>query len=219
MAKKAARKSRTKRTSEKREGSATKKKARAPSARRSIPATKAVPEIGSEAVRKATGYGWEEWFGVLDAAGAHRMAHKDIAALLHGQHGVPEWWCQMVTVGYERARGMRERHQTPRGYQISASRTMAASDAKLFGAWSDERLRARWLPEPITVRKATPNKSIRVTWGDGTNVEVGILHKGPDKCQVAVQHDRLGSAAAAAKMKVFWAERLRRLESIGAPAG
>lgn len=181
-----------------------------------MPAAKAVPEIGSEAVRRATGRGWEEWFGVLDAAGAHRMAHKDIAALLHGKHGVTEWWCQMVTVGYERARGLRVKHQTPRGYQISASRTMAVSDAKAFSAWSDERLRAYWLPEPITVRKATPNKSVRATWGDGTNVDVGILRKGAEKCQVAVQHDRLGSAAAAAKMKAFWAERLLRLEALAA---
>ncbi len=38
---------------------------------------------------------------LLDRTGAKEMAHRDIATLLHEKYGVPEWWAQMVTVGYE----------------------------------------------------------------------------------------------------------------------
>src|SRR5262245_554213 len=66
-------------------------------------AKRGASEIGSEAVQKATGRGWDEWFAILDSHRAQEMTHKDIAVLLHEKHGVAEWWCQMVTVAYERA--------------------------------------------------------------------------------------------------------------------
>ena len=43
----------------------------------------------------------------------------------------------------------------------------------------------------MTVRKATLDKSIRVTWNDGrSSVEVYFWIKGTDKSQVAVQHSK-----------------------------
>jgi len=35
--------------------------------------------VGSEAVERATGKGWDEWLRVLDRAGAKTMTHKEIA--------------------------------------------------------------------------------------------------------------------------------------------
>jgi hypothetical protein len=63
--------------------------------------------VRTEAVLKATGRAWDEWLRVLDRAGARRMPHEEIAALLARKFAVPGWWCQMVTVGYEQARGLR----------------------------------------------------------------------------------------------------------------
>ena len=65
--------------------------------------------ISSEAVHAKTGKTWPEWFAVLDKAGASGWPHKDIATHLHDKCGCPDWWSQMVTVGYEQARG-RKRH-------------------------------------------------------------------------------------------------------------
>ncbi len=65
-------------------------------------------EISDAAVRKATGKGWDEWFALLDSEGAEALPHKQIARLLHDRGYIASsWWCQMVTVGYERARGKR----------------------------------------------------------------------------------------------------------------
>lgn len=38
--------------------------------------------ISDEAVRAKTGRIWKQWFSILDAAGAAKMAHRDIARLL-----------------------------------------------------------------------------------------------------------------------------------------
>ena len=89
-------------------------------------ATKAAG-VSDAAVQAKTGKGWQEWFALLDAAGARQMSHKEIAARLYDQLGCPDWWSQMVAVGYEQERGLREKHQTPAGYQVSASKTEVLS--------------------------------------------------------------------------------------------
>jgi Domain of unknown function (DUF4287) len=169
--------------------------------------------MSDEAVRAKTGKSWDEWFAILDAAGAQTLGHKEIVALLSGQHGVGPWWRQMVTVSYEQARGMREKHQTATGYTANASRTIGVPVDRLFEAWSDASLRGRWLPDAdLTIRKATPGKSLRISWGDGTNVDVGLVSKGEFKSQVAVEHAKLADAEAVARAKGYWKQALERLQ-------
>jgi uncharacterized protein YndB with AHSA1/START domain len=169
-------------------------------------------KIGDEAVRARTGKGWKEWFRIIDAAGGRTMDHKAIVAVLTG-HGAGDWWRQMVAVGYEQARGLRKKHEKPDGFSVSASKTIAAPVGELFRAWSDPRARGRWLPDPLQVRKATADRSLRITWGDGTNVDVNLYSKGPAKSQVAVEHARLRSEREATGKKTFWGEALERLKA------
>jgi uncharacterized protein YndB with AHSA1/START domain len=172
--------------------------------------------VSDAAVKAATGNTWDEWFAILDAAGAAGMSHKQIVAVLREQHSVPDWWTQMVTVQYEQERGLRQKHEKPEGFQVSANRTMAAPVAAAFGAWTDEATRRRWLPDPgFTIRKATPEKSLRITWVDGrTSVEALFYAKGEAKTQVSVQHSNLPDAAAAEAMKAYWGEALDRLKAV-----
>jgi hypothetical protein len=69
------------------------------------------------------------------------MTHQEIAGLLHTKHQVGPWWTQTVTVTYEQARGLRDKHQKPGGYEISVSRTIDASVSTAFKAWTDEKTR------------------------------------------------------------------------------
>lgn len=176
-----------------------------------------IARIGRDAVRVGTGKTWSEWLRILDRAGASRMDHQEIARYLAKKYqGIGMWWHQMVTVGYEQARGLREKYQRPDGYGISSSRTLGAPASTLFKAWKDPRARLRWLPgEPIVINKATPNRSIRLAWGDGTTrLEVMLYPKGRDRCQMVVQHGRLKDAATARRMKAFWKQRLDQLQEI-----
>ncbi len=167
--------------------------------------------VGDEAVRAKTGKGWKEWFALLDKAGVQKMAHKDIAQYLYDTHKVDGWWSQMITVGYEQARGMREKHQRAEGhYDISVSRTLDVPISKLFAAWQNDATRKKWLGEDgLTIRKATPNKSMRITWVDQkTSLEVNFYPKGQTKGQVVVQHGKLPDAKTAAEMKIYWSKKL-----------
>jgi uncharacterized protein YndB with AHSA1/START domain len=176
--------------------------------------------MSDEAVEAKTGKNWSRWFKHLDAAGAKKMSHQEIVAHLSEKHGVRPWWTQMVAVTYEQARGLRDKHEKPAGYEISVSRTIEAPVGKAFKAWTDEKTRRKWLPANFTIRKSTPNKSLRLSWEDGkTGLAVAFVSKGKDKTQVVAQHSKLPHAKATAKMKKFWAEALDRLKEMLAPPG
>lgn len=88
--------------------------------------------ISNDAVEAKTGKTWQEWFKILDAAGAVKPGHKEIVAYLAENYKVSPWWRQMVTVAYEQERGLRRKHETPQGFQMSASKTIAVPVSNLF---------------------------------------------------------------------------------------
>lgn len=171
--------------------------------------------IGSDAVMKATGKAWEEWLKVLDRAGAVKMPHKEIATLVFDKYDVPGWWAQMVTVGYEQARGLRALNQKADGFVANASKTFATNLERLYTAWHDPRLREFWLPgAPLEVRRSTDGKSMRMMWTLGnSSIDVNFYAKGGDKSMVQVQHTKLSDAEAVAVQKAYWTEGLERLRA------
>ena len=173
--------------------------------------------IGDAAVKSKTGKRWQQWFAILDEADAQSMSHAETVKYLNETQDVPPWWSQMVTVGYEQARGIREKHQVPSGYNIGASKTIAVPAGAVYQAWIDDKTRDCWLPgEAIRIRKATPNKSLRVTWSDGeTSLDVNFYDKGGAKSQVVVQHSKLSDSSQAEQMKSYWRGALERLKELG----
>jgi uncharacterized protein YndB with AHSA1/START domain len=172
--------------------------------------------ISDAAVKARTGKTWSEWFSILDHADGVKLGHRGIVAYLDENFRVGPWWRQMLTVAYEQERGLREKHQTPEGFQVSASRTVAARVSALFDAWSSEDTRTTWLGSvDLNVRRSTPGRSIRITWADGkSTLDVNFYPKGPEKSQVVVEHKRLANADEAARMKEFWSGALERLKEL-----
>ncbi len=172
--------------------------------------------MSDEAVKERTGKVWAEWFRILDKAGAKKWNHKEITGYLVKKETAGPWWNQMIAVAYEHERGIREKFQKCDGeFAASGSRTLSVPMAKLFGAWTDEKLRAQWLPEvKIEITTATPGKSIRAKWNGGkSRLSVNFYAKGTGKTQVAVDHMKLPSSKECAKMKAYWFEALNRLQS------
>lgn len=174
------------------------------------------PRMSDDAVQAKTGKNWSQWFAILDKAGAKKMSHQEIVKLLNSKHDVGPWWQQMVTVTYEQARGLRQKHEKPSGYEISVSRTVNAPLASVYKKVANEKTRSLWLSEGgVTIKKSTLNKSMRMTWKDGkTSLQISFLGKGDGKSQVVVQHSKLPDAKAAAKMKSYWGKALDRLREV-----
>src|SRR5688500_16568964 len=125
------------------------------------------PLTSDEAVTRASGRGYEEWFGLLDAWGGTERRHPEIAGWLKSEHGVDGWWSQGITVAYERARGMRAPHQMADGFTVSVTRTVDVDVERLLAAFTSAPLRRRWLPgAKIRQRPTTAARGARFDWSD-----------------------------------------------------
>jgi hypothetical protein len=170
-----------------------------------------------EAVEAATGRSYDDWFAALDSSGMASRRHGEIAAALTDEHGVDSWWAQTITVGYERARGLRPAHGGRDGlFSVSASKTIAVPTERLFEAFTDPHVLARWLPEGgLRERTSRPARSARFDWDDGsTRVNVGFEPRGEGRSQVALAHERLPDAETAERMRLHWRKRLAALKTL-----
>ena len=181
------------------------------------PAKTAARSMSDAAVLRATGHNWADWFCRLDQAGSAELDHKSIAKLLGEKHDVPAWWRQMIAVEYERARGLRVKHEKSDGtFTASASKAIDAPVEKLFAAWTNAKTRAKWLPHAtMQIRVGTGNKSLSAKWGPGpSKLTVGFLAKGVGKSQVQLDHNALPDLAAVGTMKTYWRAALERLKAL-----
>jgi hypothetical protein len=167
-------------------------------------------------LRQHTGKGWREWVRILDAWGAKDRKHGDVVDHLMDEHGVPGWWAQTITIGYERVRGLRARHQSLSGsFQVSTSKTFPISVGKLFKAFAEAPQRNMWLERgTLKVRTTNGKRSIRFDFRDGTSRVVASFDpKDRARTTVTIQHEKLPDAGAVEEMRAMWKERLNRLAS------
>ncbi len=169
-----------------------------------------------DAIRRATGRGYGDWFGLLDGWGAPQRPHPEIARWLMSEHSVDGWWAQNLTVSYERARGLRVRHQMTTGFAIAVTRTVDVSADRSLASFTDAEIRRRWLPDAkLQQRPTRAANTARFDWSEPpSRLVVTTTPKGTGRTTVALQHERLPDAESADRLKVEWRERLDALKSM-----
>ena len=189
-------------------------------ARRNIvkPAPPVTDDLGKSdaTIRRGSGKGWKEWLRILDGWGAIERTHTEIARHVSTELGVDGWWAQAVTVGYERARGMRRTNQRPNGFSVSVSKTVGVDVHTLSRAFTETRMRNRWLePGVLRVRTSHPGRSARFDVDGGKMLAAaGFTAKGPSKASVAIQFERLPDERAVEQTRAIWRERFTRLSEV-----
>lgn len=177
---------------------------------------KVAQRLSDDAVKERTGKIWADWFKILDKAGAKKWPHKEIAAYLFEKHKVGGWWSQMVAVGYEHERGLREKFQNYAGdFSANSSRTINVPPSRVFKALTVEKLRRKWLPgAKIEITSTTPGKYLRAKWNGKSRVAIGFYGSTAKKARVALEHSKLSSSKESLKMKSYWSSALARLEKL-----
>jgi hypothetical protein len=177
-----------------------------------------------------TGHDLAHWFAVLDRFSQGRKDHKAAARHLSEDHAVPMWYCQGITVAWERARGQRVMNQSCDGdFQVSVSRVVPVGLSRLFALLGDRRERAAFLKEadPALVRALTaaleggqskglrmvnPKRArLRYKWEPGT-VEIAIEDRpGGGKCTIVAANEGLTRASAVDERRAVWRDALDAL--------
>jgi len=171
-----------------------------------LPPRVAEPGPSDEAILRGSGRTWDQWFVLLDAWGATERSHTEIARHVQDDFGVNGWHAQSVTVGYERARGMRAINQANGSFSVNVSRTVGVPVQTLYDAFLDE------FASMLRVRTAHPHKSARFdVVGTKTRLLVGFTERGPEKSSVALSHVGLADAEAVEAARITWRANLDRL--------
>ncbi len=175
------------------------------------------------AIKRATGKTKAQWLALLDKAGAKKMSHRDIAKMVQTKYLKSKaasnvvtnggWWSQMITVEYERARGLRNQNQDEFGYMVSVHKTAMMSPQELLKAWS-----AIERSKPVAAKKLErlPSRSkrmqIRYKAKEG-QVVVFFDARGGGKSRIAVEAVRLKSKSAVERERTFWKKMLTKIDS------
>jgi uncharacterized protein YndB with AHSA1/START domain len=102
------------------------------------------------------------------------------------------------------------------GFTITVSKTVAVPVDRLYDAFVDASVRARWLPDAeLRERTATRPRSARFDWGEGpSRVTVTFAGKGDGRSTAALEHARLADGEEAERMKAFWRDRVAALKEV-----
>lgn len=196
-----------------------------------------VNRISTEAVKKATGKSWGEWFAVLDKERASEMPHKEIVRLLR-EKGYMEnsWWCQTVAGEYEKARGRRVVGETlSAGFEIGVQRTVAVSPQQAWEFISRPAGIEIWLGAvpglQLTggqsyqttdgargeIRSMNPGRSLRLTWQPAhrqspSTLQVRIV-PAAKKTSIRFHQEKLAGEREREQMHRHWQQVLIRLQA------
>lgn len=185
--------------------------------------------VGDDAVASATGASREEWFALLDAAGAAGGAdaaggagatgwrHQAIATWLVNEHGVDPWWAQGVTVAYEQARGIRRPGQRQDGtFEVSVTRTIAADVEPALRALADV-VAAETGAQPLALNLAAKHPTARFPLDGGEFVLASATARAEGKTSIGLVRGRMTSGDGLADVKATlraWLDSVT-VESVG----
>lgn len=189
-----------------------------------------------ERVLAATGRSWFDWFALLDERGAAETDHKGIVAIVREAGGANAWWQQAVTVGFEKARGLRSvvGETADAGFQVGVRRTVDVPAAVAWAYLVEGHGRERWLGATAAlpsekgatyrlddgtsgeIRSTRPGRRLRLTLqrpgeAAATTLQLTIQAK-DDRSIVALHHERLPDEEARATMKAHWTGVLDALQ-------
>ncbi len=175
-----------------------------------------VRKINTEPFAEKTGRSWEQWVAFLDGIGAKEMSHGEIAQRVLDTGDATGWWSQSITVAYEQHIGRRAPGQQGDRFRVSATRTLPGSIVEVTARWHDlmtgcEQVAGSAYARGPKLSGTDKRKHWRCALADGTGVAVSIESRAPGKTLVAVEHDKLASAADMETRRTYWKARLGEL--------
>jgi uncharacterized protein YndB with AHSA1/START domain len=192
--------------------------------------------IKDDAVVRATGHPPAHWFRLLDRWKGGEKGHTAMARWLREEQGLSAWWCQMVTVMYERARGLRKVHERPTGYSIDVSRVVRTTARKAFDAMATPAGQSTWFTSRATIDlrvggryenadgdsgeflKVERPKRLRFTWGNrrhapGSVVDYVVTPLEDGRVRIGLTHSKLTREKDAKDLKAAWGGALDLLRA------
>jgi hypothetical protein len=193
--------------------------------------------ISEAKVLERTGHDLAHWFEVLDDFGLVKHGHTASARYLHEAFGIDGWYCQGITVAYERARGLRAVNQRLDGrYEVSVTKMLDRDVDEVRDLMAATRRTTAWTREldrslvaALVAGVSGPGAKgfvsgsmaayhCRFRW-DGLPVEIMVIPQPANRAQVVVVNRKLPSAEVKEARRAAWRTALAAFAASVTPAG
>lgn len=165
--------------------------------------------VSEEAFIRATGKPLIHWFRLLEAEKNLLQSERSLIHFLSTKYDLSNAWASMISSEFV----LREPEVSliAGEFETSATKTFPVGLHVLEDHFQDDDLRKSWLNVNLIPVKSSIGRSIRFEGLESGVLMVTFNGKGPQKCQVTLQHLKLADEFTAGKMKEFWKEQLQLL--------
>lgn len=192
--------------------------------------------ISDAAVEAATGKNWRKWNGLLSKAKKERWSHQEIVAHLKTRYKLSPWWCQMVTVVFEKENGLRTPGRTASaGFEVGAQVTFPIPARKVWNLVTSAEGLKIWL-KPVSpfamashrkfktrdgatgiVRVLKPPKHLRMTWqprgwSRASTIQVRVVATGKGRTSLRFHQEQIPNAPERERMRKRWKDVLAKFD-------
>lgn len=180
--------------------------------------------ISSTTVERVTGKSWSEWIVLLDKEKCGDKSHKEIAKMVYQKYlSKSGWWSQMVTVGYEYAKGKRVVGQTEtQGFEIGVQKMLPISQERLWKFINSKREKELWLGKDIEheIRTIKEGERIRLKWKlkkwtNTSTLQIILLcsRNSKGKTNLNFHQEKLVSTKQRDEMREYWKKVVGKIEN------
>ncbi len=191
--------------------------------------------VTDEACKKATGKTLKQWFKELDKIDGLKIGRRAGTQKILAESN-DTWWATTIYVEYEAHHGVKKKDGLAEGYSICATKTIKASVADVYKAWTDAAKFAKMFGDSgkqsvkdggeVSCKggckgkctRVRPNKDLRMTWehkGSTAPMQVDVMFQdNKGKCLMNVMTARIQTRPEADGLRNAWSEVLNRLKEI-----
>lgn len=168
-----------------------------------------------EAVKKATGKTWDEWFKILDSAESSKKPHKEIVLWIMDQGLLASgWWAQSVVVGYEEKIGRRVFGKRAVGdFSVSIGKTLKGTPDDAWKVWQNlvkgkKKFNKVKIEGEFRISSTNKWRYWKADMRDGSKLSVNIGPKTDNSSTLSVTLDKLKDKNVVEGWRKYWKEFL-----------
>jgi len=166
-----------------------------------------------DVLQTATGKTPVEWHLELQQASKSFKSIDECASLLVNTYGLrPDLASRIAEMHY----ALRVKPEAAdEGIELSTvTRTFPLGIHTVESYFSEPELRESWLERDFTPTQRNVGRSMRFEGAFPGKVLVNFNGKGPEKCQITIQHLKLADREQAEEIRMYWKSRLELLASV-----
>lgn len=195
--------------------------------------------VTDAASRKATGKSLKEWFAEIDKQKELQTKRREAIQWMYDTIATKDiWWPTTIWVEYERTKGaVNKKDGRIEGFNICVTKTLSASLADVWNAWTDPTMLNRWFGDSVTAKvtdkgsfddgdghtgeylRVRSNKDLRFSWKESSSdaptlVDVVFSDKGKGKTGIVLQHQRIQNRSEADGLRCAWGDAFDALKAL-----